>query len=64
MVIWNVLMIIGVAGAVAAAYVSIRGRLEANGDLNDGLILGGIITFLLLMVIGFSARRVGGQAKS
>jgi Mn2+/Fe2+ NRAMP family transporter len=64
MVIWNVLMIIGVAGAVAAAYVSIRGRLEANGDLNDGLILGGIITFLLLMVIGFSARRVGGKAKS
>jgi Mn2+/Fe2+ NRAMP family transporter len=59
MVIWNVLMIIGVAGAVAAAFVSIRGRLATNGDLNDGLILGGVITFLLLMVIGFSAKRSG-----
>jgi Mn2+/Fe2+ NRAMP family transporter len=59
MVIWNVLMIIGVAGAVAAAFVSIRGRLATNGDLNDGLILGGVITFLLLMVVGFSAKRSG-----
>jgi hypothetical protein len=52
-------MIIGVAGAVAAAFVSIRGRLATNGDLNDGLILGGVITFLLLMVVGFSAKRSG-----
>lgn len=56
MVIWNVLMIIGVAGAVAAAYVSLRGKLAGGSDLNDGLILGGVITFLLLMLIGFSAR--------
>lgn len=59
MVVWNILMIIGVAGAVAAAFVSVRGRLASNGDLNDGLILGGIVTFLLLMVVGFSAKRLG-----
>ena len=69
MIIWNLLMITGVAGAVAAAYISVKGKLSPgfidsvssgsgvlNGTLNDGLIVGGIITFALLMLIGFSAR--------
>ena len=68
MLIWNLLMIVGVAGAVAAAYISVTGRLSAGfmesitsgtglaGNLNDGLILGGIATFALLVLIGFSAR--------
>ncbi len=67
MLIWNLLMLIGVAGAVAAAYLSVKSRLskgfidslstgEFSGNLNDGLIIGGVITFVLLMLIGFSGR--------
>jgi len=67
MLIWNLLMSIGVAGAVAAAYFAIKGKLsegfvqsisagEFSGTLNDGLIVGGVLTFLLLMLIGFSGR--------
>ena len=66
--IWNVLMIIGVAGALAAAYTAVKGRLSEDfiisatsgtgltGNLNDGLILGGLATFAVLVLIGFSAR--------
>ena len=69
MIIWNLLMITGVAGAVAAACISVKDKLSPdfiksitsgdgvlNGTINDGLIVGGIITFALLMLIGFSAR--------
>ena len=75
MLIWNLLMSIGVAGAVAAAYFAIKGKLsegfvqsisagEFSGTLNDGLIVGGVLTFLLLMLIGFSGRNRGGGRAS
>ena len=75
MLIWNLLMGIGVAGAVAAAYFAIKGKLsegfvqsisagEFSGTLNDGLIVGGVLTFLLLMLIGFSGRNRGGGRAS
>lgn len=54
LVAWNIMMSLGVAGAVAAAYVSILDR--ASDPLNAGLIIGGVATFLLLMLVGFSAR--------
>ena len=68
MLIWNLLMAIGVVAALANAYLSVRGRLSEElidslkagtgltGTLSDGLILGALATFVLLMVIGFSAR--------
>ena len=68
MLIWNLLMIIGVAGATAAAVLALKGKLlsagfvesisagKFSGTLNDGLIIGGVLTFLLLMLIGFSGR--------
>ena len=68
MVIWNLLMAIGVAGALANAYISVSGKLSPafkesissgtglSGDLSDGLILGALATFVLLVLIGFSAR--------
>ena len=70
MLIWNLLMIIGVAGAVAAAVLSVKGKLSTgfvesistgqfSGTLNDGLIVGGVLTFVLLMLIGFSGRNRG-----
>ena len=61
-------MIIGVAGATAAAVLALKGKLlsagfvesisagKFSGTLNDGLIVGGVLTFLLLMLIGFSGR--------
>jgi len=75
MLIWNLLMSIGVAGAVAAAYFAIKGKLsigfvqsisagEFSGNLNDGLIVGGVLTFLLLMLIGFSSRNRGREQTS
>ena len=70
MLIWNLLMIIGVTGAVAAAVLSVKGKLSTgfvesistgqfSGTLNDGLIVGGVLTFVLLMLIGFSGRNRG-----
>jgi len=67
MILWNLLMAVGVAGALVAAYISVTGKLSPefmesvatgnfNGTLKDGLILGGLGIFMLLMLIGFSAR--------
>ena len=67
MILWNLLMAIGVAGALVAAYISVTGKLSPefmesvatgnfNGTLKDGLILGGLGIFMLLTLIGFSAR--------
>ena len=66
--IWNLLMLIGVAGALAAACISVSSKLSPGfiesvtsgegikGNLSDGLILGAVATFALLVLIGFSAR--------
>ena len=67
MILWNLLMAIGVAGALVAAYISVTGKLSPEfmesvatgnfkGTLKDGLILGGLGIFMLLTLIGFSAR--------
>jgi len=53
MVIWNVLMLIGVAGAVLQAYGAFT-KVAANSDKGP-YILGAIVAFLVLALIGFSA---------
>lgn len=53
MVIWNVLMLIGVAGAVLQAYGSFT-KVASNSTIGP-YILGAIVAFLVLAAIGFSA---------
>ena len=54
MPIWNFLMAIGVIGAVVQAYGAISTKV---GDPTQGpFVIGGVAVFLLLAVIGFSAR--------
>ena len=53
MVIWNVLMLIGVAGACLQAYGSFT-KVASNSTAGP-YILGGIVAFLVLALIGFSA---------
>ncbi|MFT5299739.1 MAG: Mn2+/Fe2+ NRAMP family transporter [Mariniblastus sp.] len=53
MSIWNILMTIGVVGALVQSYLAISGKIEgAQGPY----VLGGVVTFLILAVVGFSAR--------
>jgi len=53
MVIWNVLMLIGVAGALAQAYAALT---KVAGNSTAGpYIIGGIVAFLVMALIGFSA---------
>ena len=55
MLVWNLLMGIGVIGAFIQAYGGLATRVE---DPNTGtFVIGGVATFVLLAVIGFSARR-------
>lgn len=53
MVVWNVLMLIGVAGAVLQAYGAFT-KVASNSTIGP-YILGGIVAFLVLALIGFSA---------
>ena len=53
MALWNVLMVLGVFFALAAAFISIRKKL---GETGGEFILGAVVTFGILVVIGFSAR--------
>lgn len=54
MTIWNILMAIGCLGAIAQAYGAISTKI---GDAKTGpFVLGGVITFALLALIGFSAK--------
>ena len=53
MTVWNLLMAIGVLGAIAQAIGAIQTRLS---DPKAAYILGGVATYLLLALIGFSAR--------
>lgn len=52
--IWNILMSLGVLGAVAQAVVATMGHIETPATGN--FVIGGLSTFLLLALIGFSAR--------
>lgn len=54
MVIWNVLMFIGCAGAVLQAYAALTTQ---AGKPTGPYVIGGVIVFFLLAVIGFSATR-------
>jgi hypothetical protein len=54
MLIWNVLMVFSLAVATFAGYVALQDKISNPGT--GGLVLGGVVTFVLLMVIGFSGR--------
>ena len=51
--IWNILMLLSLAIVSVAGYTSLSAKL-AN-PATGGMVLGGVITFALLMVFGFSA---------
>jgi hypothetical protein len=53
--IWNTLMLAGVAGAISQAVVATMGHIQKPATGN--FVIGGLATFLLLMIIGFSACR-------
>ena len=61
--IWNTLMLFGVIAALAQAISALQTKLTnpSTGEwlVPDGssLVLGGVVTFALLAIIGFSARR-------
>ncbi len=54
--IWNTLMGIGVLGAVVQAYGGITTKLNDPNPVIGPMVIGGCITFLLLAIVGFSAR--------
>ena len=54
MAVWNVLMGIGVAGATIQAIGAIQTKI---GGTNGSYVLGGVAVFILLALVGFSARR-------
>lgn len=53
MSIWNLLMTIGVFSAVAMAYASISTKI---GAATGPYVIGGVVTFLILAIVGFTAR--------
>jgi hypothetical protein len=53
MTIWNILMLIGVVGAVVQAYGAIL-KVSANSSAGP-YVIGGVVAFLVLALIGFSA---------
>ena len=52
--IWNILMGLGVLGAIAQAIGAISTKI--SDPATGGFVIGGVATFLLLALIGFSAR--------
>lgn len=56
--IWNVLMAVSVAGAIAAAWSTIAGKVSApNAGLTEQIILAAAIGFVVLVIIGFFLKR-------
>lgn len=51
---WNILMLVGVAGAVAQAVLATSIQINKPGA--GGIVMGAIATFLVLVLIGFSAK--------
>ena len=51
--VWNILMLLSVLLAVAAAWLSLQKKI---GSDEGGLVVGGVATFLLLMMVGFAAK--------
>jgi Mn2+/Fe2+ NRAMP family transporter len=54
MSVWNVLMAIGVIGAVIQSVGAISTKI--SDPVTGNMVLGGVATFLLLALVGFSAR--------
>ena len=54
MSIWNLLMIIGVLGALLQAYGAISTKID--DPVQGPFVIGGVAVFLILALIGFSAR--------
>jgi Mn2+/Fe2+ NRAMP family transporter len=52
-IVWNIAMLLSVFLAVAAACLSIQGKIASP---QGGIVIGGVLTFLLLMMVGFSAK--------
>lgn len=57
MVIWNVLMLIGVAGALLQAYGALT-KVMSNSTIGP-YVIGGIVAFMVMALIGFSAANGG-----
>lgn len=55
MTIWNVLMAIGVLGALTQAFGAISTKI--NDPTQGPFVIGGVAVFLLLALVGFSARQ-------
>ena len=53
MSIWNLLMTVGVVSAVAMSYASISTKF---GQPTGPYVIGGVVTFLILAIVGFTAR--------
>ena len=51
--VWNILMLFSLGIVSAAAYTSLTAKIASPAT--GGLVLGGVITFALLMLVGFSA---------
>ncbi len=63
MSVWNVLMAIGVLGAFAQSVAAVSTKI--SDPVTGNLVLGGLVIFVLLALVGFSAlpnRRVDEQA--
>ena len=61
MTVWNVLMLIGVAGAVLQAYGAL---VKVSGNSSIGpYVIGGVVAFLVMAVMGFSAATRGRVIK-
>ena len=54
MTVWNLLMTIGVLGAIVQAYGATV--IQMRKPLTGSFVVGGVATFLLLAIVGFSAR--------
>ena len=52
--IWNVLMTIGVIGALAQAYLATS--LQIQKPETGSIVIGAVSAFLVLVVVGFSTR--------
>jgi len=53
MLVWNILMLVSLAIVFFAAYTSMSHKL--TNPATGGMVLGGVVTFALLMFFGFSA---------
>ena len=54
MAVWNLLMLVGVMGAVLQAVAGTKLQMGKPGT--GSFVIGGVATFLLLALIGFSAK--------